>query len=93
MERTDLKTIGDPLQTIISMEGGNVAQYYRVACNGYFVGVGLFHNHNSTCTFALVRNEAGERQMLGRISEEYPLEVSELHQLEAYFYEMFPVVP
>lgn len=90
MKRTDLKANGEALQTMISFEGGNVTEYYIVQCDGFLVGVGIFHNHNEVCTFALVKDEAGEKHMLGRLSDEFPWEVNELHQLEEYYHEIFP---
>lgn len=90
MQKSDLEMHGDALQTIISMAGGDVTQYYRVHVQGSVVGVGIFHNHSTLCTFALIRNEADDKQMLGKISDEFPLAVDELYQLEAYFYELFP---
>ena len=90
MKRIDLKANGDSLQTIITMDGGHVTEYYIVQCDGFLVGVGIFHNHNDTCTCALVKDEVGEKHMLGRVSDEFPLEVSELHQLEEYYHKIFP---
>ena len=89
MERSELKANGDVLQTTVSSEGGNLTQYCTVQYAGSQVGVGIFHNKNEQCTFALIKDDKGEKYMLGRVSEEFPLEAGELYTLEIFFKKFF----
>lgn len=81
LKRTDLKQYGDPVLSATSSAGKYHTGYYLVTVETEVVGVGIFHDNHTDCTIAIVRDEDGEKSMLGNIVEEYPIDSAELLQL------------
>jgi len=87
---TDLHVYGSPLSSIAFNDTGDVAQFYPVECSGFLIGVGLYYNFSDTPTFALVKDDVGEKVMFGKIHFTSILRAEDMLQLEQYFYKMFP---
>ncbi|WP_437919879.1 hypothetical protein [Sphingobacterium sp. LRF_L2] len=85
MKREDLERFGEELSSNYADDGRKTTSFSLVSYFKEVVGVGVFHSGNNECSLAIIDTKEEGRMMLGRLSEEFPIEASEMQELQQLY--------